>query len=255
MMRVKRRTTHDEGFTLAELLVASLLLSIVMAAVYTAFSSSVRLWRLGEANIQTYQDARTSLTIMTREIQNIVPGAAHLMEGTNDTLEFFAVTPPMDVDEDSEPRVLCIQYRTKKDPDPDGKGSILVREERIVKSPLPSAPPDEGEIESTIIKMGNEKDFDLASGVKNFEIRYIWRAPEERPNAIPTEGPPAPVEFTVLDEHPKGAGIPQGIRIELTLLDPNEESGETTFTTCAVFRGATTELDREFLDMEEGAFQ
>ena len=253
MKRLSPLRKGDAGFTLAELLVASMLLSIVMAAVYTAFSSSVRLWRLGEANIQTYQDARTSLSIMTRELQNIIPGAAHLAEGTNDEFQFYAVAAPMDVDEDSEPRVLFIQYRTKKDT--DGEGKILLREERVVKSPLPSAPPGEGEIEATIIKMGNEKDFDLAAGVKDFEIRYIWRPPDEDVSPIPGDAAPEPVEFVVLEEHSKGSGIPQGLRIELTLLDANAESGESTFTTYVVFRGATSELDREFLDTKKAAIQ
>ncbi|MCP4641108.1 MAG: prepilin-type N-terminal cleavage/methylation domain-containing protein, partial [bacterium] len=52
-MPTKKR--HNAGFTLAELLVATTLTVLVMGGVYVAFSSSIRLWRLGEANLRTYQ--------------------------------------------------------------------------------------------------------------------------------------------------------------------------------------------------------
>ncbi len=244
---------NDTGFTLVELLVASMLLTIVMTGVYMCFSSTIRLWRLGEANIQTYQDARTALSIMTREFQNIVPGTGYLAEGSNDEFTFFAVAPPLDVDEDSEPRVLQIRYRTRTDP--NGEGKILLREERLVKSPLPSKPPDEGKIDRTIIKMANEKDFELAYGVKDFELQYYWLPPKDDVQDATETGPPQPVEFIVRDEHKKGSGIPQGIRIELTLIDANAESGERTFTTYIVFHGQTTQLEDDSLETEGALFQ
>ena len=250
---VYNNPSNEAGFTLAELLVASMLLTIVMSGVYLCFSSTVRLWRLGEANIQTYQDGRTALSIMTRELQNIIPGAAYLAEGSNDEFTFFAVAPPLDVDENSDPQVIRIQYRTRKDP--NGDGDILLREERLVKSPLPSKPPEEGEIDRTIIKMASEKDFELAYGVEDFEISYYWLPPEEEAPDVSETGPPKPVEFVVRDEHPEGSGIPQGIRIDLTLLDANAESGETTFTTYVVFRGPTTALEEDSLDKAGGLFQ
>lgn len=250
---VNHKPFNDAGFTLVELLVASMLLAIVMTGVYMCFSSTIRLWRLGEANIQTYQDARTALTIMTREFQNIVPGTGYLAEGTNDKFTFFAVAPPLDVDENSEPRVLKIQYRTRKDP--NGKGKILLREERVVKSALPSEPPDKGEIDRTIIKLAHEKDFDLAYGVKNFELRYYWVPPKKEVQDATETGPPQPVKFIVRDEHPEGSGIPQGIRIELTLIDANAESGERTFTTYVVFHGQTTQLKDDSLETEGAQFQ
>lgn len=243
----------EAGFTLAELLVACMLLTIVLSGVYLCFSSTVRLWRLGEANIATYQDARTALGIMTQEMQNIIPGTAYLVEGSNDELTFFAVSPPLDVEEDSRPQVIQIQYRTRKDP--NGEGGILVREERLVKSPLPSAPPDGGEIDRTIIKMDSETDFELAYEVKQLELRYYWLPPNTGIGDATDQGPPAPVEYIIREENPKGSGIPQGIRIDLTLQDDNSESGETTFTTFVVFRGATTELEEESIVTEGGRFQ
>jgi len=250
---VYNNPSNDAGFTLAELLVASMLLTIVMTGVYLCFSSTVRLWRLGEANIQTYQDSRTALSIMTRELQNIIPGAAYLAEGSDDEFTFFAVAPPLDVDENADPQVIQIQYRTRQDP--NGPGDILLREERLVKSPLPSEPPGEGEIDRTIVKMASEKDFELAYAVEDFKISYYWQPPEDDVHDATDSGPPDPVEFIVRDEHPKGSGVPQGMRIDLTLRDENAESGETTFTTYVVFRCPTTTLEEDSLQIEGGFIQ
>ncbi len=49
-----RARQRRAGFTLVELIVASTLLTIVLAGVYTTFSSSVRVWRSGESNYHTY---------------------------------------------------------------------------------------------------------------------------------------------------------------------------------------------------------
>jgi len=56
------RCRSNAGFPLAELLVATLLATLVMSGVYFSFNSSIRLWRNGERDLQTYQDARTSMT-------------------------------------------------------------------------------------------------------------------------------------------------------------------------------------------------
>jgi len=242
-----RNPQHNDGFTLAELLVASTVLAIVLGTVYTAFSSSISMWKIGEANIAAFQDARTSLDIVTRELQNMVPGAAHLFVGDDSEFEFYAVTRPMDVEEGAEPRVLWVKYRMKADPKSEGK--LFIREERPVESPLPSKAPEDGNVDDTIIKLGSESQFELAASVKKLEFHYYWVEPKEDESLLETD-PGAPAAFLIQDEHEEGAGIPQAIRIDLTMMDPNAEKGETKFSTYAVMHGPTTKLEETSLDAE-----
>ncbi|NUM56531.1 MAG: prepilin-type N-terminal cleavage/methylation domain-containing protein [Candidatus Hydrogenedentes bacterium] len=243
---------HNDGFTLAELLVASTVLAIVLGTVYTAFSSSVSMWKIGESNIAVYQDARVALDVMTRELQNMVPDAAHLFVGSKDEFEFYAVTRPMDVEEGAEPKVLWITYRVKSDP--DGEGKLLIREERPVESPMPVAPPEDGTIDDTIIELGSESQFELAAGVKKLDFHYYWVQPEEG-GGLFGESEAAPAEFVIRDEHEEKSGIPQAIRIDLTFIDPLAETGETTFTTYAVMHGPTTTLEDGSIDAQTVALQ
>lgn len=243
----------NDGFTLAELLVASVLLAIILGAVYTAFGSSIRLWRLGETNLRNYQDARISLSVITAELQNAIPGAGHLFRGSNDDLEFFAVTPPLDVREGSEPRVLWIHYRLR--PDPDGPGKLLLREERMVEGGLPPPPADQTRIEPSAIKLGREREFELAAGVKDFELKYYWLPPQtdlgfQSDQALAS----APARFIVRDRLEEGDGIPQAVRATLTMYDETAPKGELVFSTFAVFRGETAEWKDDTLSTQPGEF-
>lgn len=242
-----RKLQQNDGFTLAELLVASTVLAIVLGTVYTAFSSSVSMWKIGEANIAAFQDARTSLDIVTRELQNMVPGAAHLFAGNDTEFEFYAVTRPMNVEDGAEPRVLWVKYRVKNDPKSAGK--LFIREERPVESPLPSKAPEDGKVDETIVKLGSESQFELAAGVKTMELHYYWVQPKEDEGLLGAD-PGAPAEFVIRDEHEEGAGIPQAIRIDLTMIDPNAEKGETKFSTFAVMHGPTTKMTETSVDAE-----
>ena len=255
-MRSRRK---DAGFTLAELLVACSLLSIVLGGLYVAFSSSIRLWRVGEANLRTYQDARTTTSIMTRELQSMLPGAAHLLQGSDHDIEFFALVPPMHVDESDEPRIMQIRYRLK--PDPDDTGRILLREERLLDGPLPPPPGPDEDAEPARMDLGRKRTFELAAGVIDFEIRYLW-VPQPEFNPMLPFGPAGPmtgelleryeplelVEFVEADELAEGEGLPKGIGITLTLADASADKGHTTFSTVVAFRGPTA----TYVPPEEG---
>ena len=237
------RPRSNAGFTLAELLVATLLTTLVMSGVYFAFNSSVRLWRNGERNLQAYQDARTSMTIMTRELMQMLEGAGHLMEGDDKEIAFYAVAPPFHDSDGEGARILWIRYRTR--PDASARGRILVREERLVESPMPMRPKDTTEIDSTVVKRGSKRTFEMASGVVDFELTYMWAGEEEPPDPLNPNAPPEPVEIFELDEHREGDGIPQAIRIKLTMVDDDAPKGRTSFTTYAVFQGPTDQLEDE----------
>lgn len=252
--RTRNRSGASGGFTLAELLVATTIVTVVMTALFTAYSSSIRLWRIGESNLRSYQDARTSLSIMRRELQNIVPGSVHLMQGTSDELEFFAVVPPMDVEEGSAPRTMWIRYRIKKGS--AKTGDTLVREERVVESSLPAKAPEDGKIDRTILKLGTEHQFEVAENVDKLNIRYCWLPPKKEMQNVDSSLPPQALKLIVLDELREGTGLPQGIRVELTLEDKSvsakAKGQKTTFTMLTAFRGPTTEIDRDSFEQEGG---
>ncbi len=160
------------GFTLAELLVAASLLSIVMAAVYVAFGSTLRVSRLGESETNHYQDARIALNLVSRELGCMLGGSEHLFSGEDDELEFFAVTQSLDVEKGEGARVLWIRYYLSN--------RKLYRQEAVVEAPLPLRPMmNDKEKALGRIKLGRKHKYEIAANVKNFEVEYVWVPPEE----------------------------------------------------------------------------
>ncbi len=241
--RPQRRRQQQAGFTLAELIVASMLLAIVMGAVYTSFQSALNLWRQGDQHFETYQEMRTAASIMTRELNSIVPGSDPFFIGDDDEVEFFAVVPPMDPDEGSVPRVMWINYRLKRDGQNPGK--TLERREAIVEEPLPIWRP---EMKDDILDnpdLGRTKTFDLAYGLEDFKLRYWWTPELE---VIPGKRD-EPAQFVSrdpikVDENKEGWGIPQGIELTLIVDDEFTYGEDVAFTTFVAFRGPTTPLGK-----------
>jgi len=275
------RRRSQAGFTLAELLVASVLLSIVLGGVYVAFSTGIRLWRHGESTLSAYQDARTSMAILTRELHCVVRGTEHLFEGKDDSFAFYALVPPMDVEDGAETQVMWVQYRLKNNP--EGVGETLVREEALVEGPIPLAEPGEDDVDLSRIKLGRKRKFEVASNVLSFDVSY-YRVPfAEGIQDVPAPAPvprsfgssgerrdgaaldtgfgvpggaeggaadyaaerpqaPEPVEFVIEDKNPRGSGLPQGIRIIMTMVGGDAAAEEPEFTTFVTFRGCPVSM-------------
>lgn len=233
------RPCPSDGFTLAELLVASIMMTIVMTAVYTTFNSTIRSWRRGEANYQTYENARMSLGLLTRELQAVPPGTHHLFSGTKDELVFITLSPPMNVEDADGVRVLWVRYRVKPGRR-RGEGGTLVRQEALVESALSIQSEPGGLVDTTRLKLGRKHELDLATGVLDLDLRYCWAPPPRRSQG----GAPQRVQMIVARENLEGQGLPRGIKVSLTLLDPGSVSGRngTTFSSFVVFRGKTTSL-------------
>lgn len=225
-----------DGFTLAELLVATTLLAVVMAAVYTAFHSTVRTWRRGEENVDTYQSARQIMWLLSRDLHSIAPGSEGHFRGARGELTFFTVGQPMDVEEGEAGRVMKVRYRTRR--------SGLVREENILKGPLHPIERDKETVRSPKLNLGRMKRFDLSPLVRNFRIEYVWSPMPPQPRD-PRTPPAMPVNPIVVQRHKLAWGLPHGIRIHLTFDDPSAQSGETTFSTQFAFRNDRTPIPRE----------
>ena len=86
------------------------------------------------------------------------------------------------------------------------------------------------------------------TGVEELEFSYIWvPMPKIKKEQEETEESEEEdfefVELVEEDENKEGWGLPQGVRIKLTLHDPTAEEQEVTFTTTVAFRGPTTPYD------------
>lgn len=237
------RSRHDRGFTLIELLVAMTLISMVMAGAYIGFSSTIRQLRIGEADLQTFQDARTGLTIMTQEIRNIVPGTGHLIEGTSDELLFYSVTTPMHAAEEQEAQLMQIRYRLNRN------SHVVIREERTIEGGLPARTGGDDFLQDDSIELGSTYRFELAENIAELNFRYVWHIyPDDNALMPATETGAAPPEITVstVDELPLDTGLPQAIVVSFAFR--NEESRRNrgpSFTETVVFRGPTDLLDDE----------
>lgn len=233
-----RPRRRQQGFTLAEMLVASTLLTIVLGGAYTAFSTTSRAWRVGEKNYATFQDARGTLALLERELQSTIGAASYLFEGTNDTLTFLTLSAPLDPEEGEGNHVMWVRYRLKKDRDKEG--AVIVREEARVLSALPEAPSGEdGFQDHDPIKKSREDAYELAQGVVGWELDYVWIPRIRQPH----DQPPVPIDPIVLTESRAGWGLPQAVRITLVLKNENADTGNSTFYLTVPFYGRTSAYD------------
>ncbi len=228
--------SRNHGFTLAELVVATTIISIVLGAAYTAFNTTLRTQRLGEENFYAHQEARTALSIITRELNCILSNTGQLFEGKKHEVEFYAVAPSMYINkrrygskEDTRaPRVLWIRYHKTT----AGK---LERDQKFVEGRFErprnniTPEPDRGRKHTTV----------LASNVKEFDIIYHWI--DQKPH-LPDDGTPREVENRTRFE--KKNDFPDGMSITLTLNDPFSESGQITFTKRISFMNRLKHTDK-----------
>jgi len=215
---MKAGTAHrNGGFTLAELLVATTLLSLVMSAVYFLFYTSMTSWRAMEDDFDTYRDGRNVFTLMQRDIQNIHKPAGHLVEGEGDELTLFVISEPMDVDSGEGRRLLRVRYRYRR------AARELVREESLIEAALPRRPHPDRQLDRTRIRARRGETFLVASNVRDFQVRYVWMPlPMNRDMAHP----PPRIEPVVVSKHEILWGLPNAIEITMILTEP-ERRDET----------------------------
>ena len=218
------RRCGNQGFTLMELMVSTLLLSIVMGSVYTLFHSVLGTWRTVEDDFDLYQDARVAMTILGREIENILPQAGHLFEGDSTKVTLFVVSQPFAFDARSRGSVegaqlMRVEYYLQR----KRGGNQLLRREALVQAALPVAPRPGTALDRTRIKVTKRSDpFTLLENVSRLRFRYIWM-PRQEARRSPKSSP-APSKPFFAERHKERWGLPQGIEIELDLIDPEDTS-------------------------------
>lgn len=238
------RNDSPTGFTLAELIVGTTLFTIVMASVYTVFSTAVGSWRAGETNYQVYKTARLALGMMSRELQAIPPGTQNLFFGESDELTFYALTEPLEWDEEVGTRVYEISYSLSAG---DRRfGRELVRVERPVESALPTVPcGSENAVDYSRTKLGRANRFVIADGVVDFQVKYVWLPDQDLIDATGQAMFTEPQEW---DYNPEGFCQPQALRLKLILQDPSATNGTAEFETIVGFRGPTSPVPAEVMN-------
>ena len=238
-----RARQRRAGFTLVELIVASTLLTIVLAGVYTTFSTSVRVWRSAESNYQTYEDARRAFGFLVRELHSIPEDALHLVKGSDDAIEFVTLTQPMHVEGAGSERLMRVRYRLVT-----GRGGgpmTLQREEALVEGPLPMDRRGDNLGLSLAIALGRSYDFVLASGVEELSFYYMWAVAQPQLSNAP------PAWAGIVGDGVVEAGLPEAIEVTLVLQDPGNVSGgfESTFRDVVTFRSASSRVPMYLLPM------
>ncbi len=229
-----RRAHTRTGFTLAELLVATLLMTIVLTGAYTMFHTVILHWRSGTVNEATYRDARLIYTLIERDLDGIPSDedfldARNFFLGEGDSLEFITIIEAMPSEEESYPRLMQVSYRLKD--------HQLIREEAELESPLPKPVSDTGRFDRALMEFGTSNEHLLAEGVLSWEIRYIWTPESDGSIRSLYETDTADYRF------------PNGLEIALTLYDPAK-----TDTSSATAFSKTIRLNGEASPMPDNAY-
>lgn len=218
------------GFTLVELLVASVLMTIVLSGVYAMFSGVFNAWRGAEDNVHAYRDARVALGLMQREMAAIAPGTSHLVQGERDSLSFVALTEPMEPSLGEAPRLLWITYALERGRRNDPLS--LVREEALVTGPIPPASLNPDGRFALQLDVAPSERFVLARDVQGIAFEYRW-----------VDSLAQPVPGQLLEPMIFDRSIyrwPNAIQIELTLAPEQNLQGTRaplTFETIFAYRG------------------
>lgn len=92
-LAMKRATERDAGITLAELMVAMMILGLVLALASTLVTASVRQYRLATGKVDSQADARQLTEMLTRDLRVAVPnpggGASTFSAATATSMTFF----------------------------------------------------------------------------------------------------------------------------------------------------------------------
>jgi Tfp pilus assembly protein PilW len=70
MITMWRRLANQRGFTLTDLLVAGAVIALVMAGVFVIQQQGQQAYLLGASRVETQQNARIALDLMTRELRS-----------------------------------------------------------------------------------------------------------------------------------------------------------------------------------------
>lgn len=148
----------QHGFTLAEILIAVFILSIVMATILGTFTGVISSSREAETRSELYQTGRALMDLITTDIRCLFPqttaagntffrGETVSPAGVESSSMSFVTTNTLTMGKTRDPFLSAVTYRLEKDQ--NGSGSVLWR-----RAESPATPPfDEGGREVPICRI------------------------------------------------------------------------------------------------------
>lgn len=236
--------SRNSGFTLAELIVASTLMSIVMIGIYTTFHSAIIHWRAGSANEKTYTDARRIFTILENDLTGIpndraLVDASNYFIGDDNEITFVSVIRPMNVEEDAIERLHLVTYSLYE--------NGLRREEVPIEGTVAYRAFSFGDItDDRSLELGRSYQRIIADGVLDLRFTYLWTPDPQSPNETPAWQ-------NLIERAACTSRLPTGLRIEIALHDPakDPESPYTLFTKTIKFDGDVSGLPEDLSTIDE----
>lgn len=168
------------GFTLLEVLVSVAILAIIMAALYSAYTTNVEAIQIARENGQVHQTARIALDRITKDLQSALAemrtptgisrlgfvGKDQERDGKRmDRLDFTTLTY-MALSEQSPAADLCeVGYRVVEDPEQQEVLVLMRRQKILVFIPKEDTSQGEGFSEG-----GSEQE--LARNLAGFQVTY-----------------------------------------------------------------------------------
>ena len=227
------------GFTLVELLVATILLSTVLSSVYLLAHASLRAWSVTEGGFDVYREARSAFTLFGHEYNNMTARAGHLFEGDDRSITMFVIAQPMDLDEGEGRRLMQVRYSYNRNK------RTLERSEALVQTALPKRPSDPKKFDRGRVKVGRAFKEVIAENVTRFKIRYIWvPAPEN----VKDDEAPRIIPPIYTDRHHNLWGLPQGVELTRTFRDPEDRKQTYTLKSTFPTRGGAHRMQKSALE-------
>jgi prepilin-type N-terminal cleavage/methylation domain-containing protein len=162
------------AFTLVELIVATLIMTIVVVSIYSTFSLGMKACRKGSEG-RNLQKVRISLLKLQKELKNTFLFSMVKFKGVSSEMTF-----PLIVSEEDKDSTYTVNYYIVEDRDIGVKS--LIKKKMLFTDKEYTETEEIGEFMFSAYSMDFEYAYELKNGSKGFEWRGTW---EESQKAIP----------------------------------------------------------------------
>jgi len=156
------------GFTLIEVIIATLIFAVVVVSIYSAFSVGLKAWRKGSEG-EDFQKIRISLLKIEKELRSSFFFSGIPFQGVSAEFEFPLVMPGKDRD-----NIYKVEYSVKEDKATGA--SALFRKKTIFTDRGLSEEEGEDEFIFSAETIGFEYAYRLPEGESGFKWMPAWEA-------------------------------------------------------------------------------